>query len=182
MSYSPVEESLIEKCRNGDPQAYHQLVEILSSRCYSYFYRLTGNTDLSDDLLSDLFVKLIQKIHLFKEGSFEKWLFTIASNLFKDHLRREYRKKRAYDDIAANEQTDIAESLKCDNQMSDKPQDVLGKLDPETAELITMRFYSELSFQELADMRGEPIGTTLSKVHRGLRKLRELMGKDNENF
>ena len=38
-----------------------------------------------------------------------------------------------------------------------------------------LRFYSQLSFKEIAAMRGEPIGTTLSKVHRGLRKLRELM-------
>jgi DNA-directed RNA polymerase specialized sigma24 family protein len=38
-----------------------------------------------------------------------------------------------------------------------------------------LRFYSELSFKEMAEMRGEPIGTTLAKVHRGLKKLRELM-------
>ncbi|MGA2094130.1 MAG: sigma factor-like helix-turn-helix DNA-binding protein [Sedimentisphaerales bacterium] len=39
-----------------------------------------------------------------------------------------------------------------------------------------MRYYSQLSFKEIAELRGEPIGTTLSKVHRGLKRLRELMG------
>jgi len=51
----------------------------------------------------------------------------------------------------------------------------LEKLDAETRELIMLRFYSQLSFKEMAEMRGEPIGTTLSKVHRGLKKLRERM-------
>ena len=63
--------------------------------------------------------------------------------------------------------------------MSDKLQMQLGKLDDDTAELITLRFYGEMSFKELSEMRSEPIGTTLSKVHRGLKKLRELMGGDN---
>ena len=45
----------------------------------------------------------------------------------------------------------------------------------DTAELITLRYYGQLSFKELAQLRNEPIGTTLSKVHRGVKKLREIM-------
>jgi RNA polymerase sigma-70 factor (ECF subfamily) len=51
----------------------------------------------------------------------------------------------------------------------------LDRLDAETRELIMLRFYSEASFKEMAAMRSEPIGTTLSKLHRGLKRLRELM-------
>jgi RNA polymerase sigma-70 factor (ECF subfamily) len=51
----------------------------------------------------------------------------------------------------------------------------LGKLDTDTRELIMLRFYSQASFKKIAEMRSEPIGTTLSKLHRGLKKLRELM-------
>ena len=52
----------------------------------------------------------------------------------------------------------------------------LGELDSDVRELVMMRFYSQMSFKEIAESRREPIGTTLSKVHRGLKKLRELMG------
>jgi RNA polymerase sigma-70 factor (ECF subfamily) len=55
-------------------------------------------------------------------------------------------------------------------------QNALGKLDDDVRELIMMRYYSQLSFKEISQLRGEPIGTTLSKVHRGLKKLREIMG------
>jgi RNA polymerase sigma-70 factor (ECF subfamily) len=57
----------------------------------------------------------------------------------------------------------------------DKLQVQLNRLDADTRDLILLRFYSELSFKEIAELRSEPIGTALSKLHRGLKKLRELM-------
>ncbi len=57
----------------------------------------------------------------------------------------------------------------------DRLQVHLSRLDPDTRDLIMLRFYSELSFKEIAEHRSEPIGTALSKLHRGLKKLRELM-------
>lgn len=167
-------DNLIDKCKNGDKEAFNELVKRYSSRCYAYFYRLTGKTHLSEELLSDLFMRLIKKIHSFQGGSFEKWLFTVASNLFKDYLRRHYRQKQILEakasQLALDEITD-----KQDGEVFDKLQLAIEKLDTETAELITLRYYGEMSFKELAEMRNEPIGTTLSKVHRGLKKLREIM-------
>jgi RNA polymerase sigma-70 factor (ECF subfamily) len=57
----------------------------------------------------------------------------------------------------------------------DKLQVQLNRLDADTRDLILLRFYSGLSFKEIAELRSEPIGTALSKLHRGLKKLRELM-------
>ena len=57
---------------------------------------------------------------------------------------------------------------------------MLKKLDEDTVELLMLRFYGQLSFKELAELRAEPIGTTLSKVHRGLKKLRYMLGGDHE--
>lgn len=167
-------ENLIQKCKKGDSQAFNELIQRYSNRCYGYFYRLTGRADLSDELLSDLFIRLVRKIGSFKTGSFEKWIFTVASNIFRDYLRRHYRQNRLL-----AEKADLLRR----NQNETKPEPeifdalhlALEKLDPDTAELITLRYFSQLSFKELAEMRGEPIGTTLSKVHRGIRKLRKIM-------
>ena len=79
---------IIVGCRKGDSQCFSQLVDMYASRCYGYFYRLTGNNDISDELLSELFVKLVEKISTYKGGSFEGWLFRIASNIFHDFLRK----------------------------------------------------------------------------------------------
>lgn len=167
-------DKLIQQCKKSDPEAFNELVECYSNRCYAYFYRLTGRTDVSEELLSDLFVRLYKKICSFEGGSFDKWVFTVASNLFKDSLRRQYRQKRLLDEKAdLMRQSEPLERQR--PEVFDRLQLALEKLDNETAELITLRYYSQLSFKELADMRKEPIGTTLSKVHRGVKKLRQIM-------
>jgi RNA polymerase sigma-70 factor (ECF subfamily) len=146
-----------------------------ASRCYGYFYRLTGNKDLSDELLSELFVKLVEKIASYKGGSFEGWLFRIASNIFHDYLRSKQRQRRLLNVHKEQIESEITEPKKSDNDQFDILQKQLNRMDSDTRELIMLRFYSQLSFKEIAKMRSEPIGTTLAKLHRGLKKLRELM-------
>ena len=73
-------------------------------------------------------------------------------------------------------QHQITEPKRSEDDRVDKLQIQLGKLNDDTRELIMLRFYSQLSLKEMAVIRREPIGTTLSKLHRGIKRLRELMG------
>jgi RNA polymerase sigma-70 factor (ECF subfamily) len=180
MSDQPEIADLLEKCRQGNPAALGRVVDLYSARCYGYFYRLTGSRDISEELLSELYIRLVEKIDSFEGGSFEKWLFTIASNLFRDRLRKQYRQKRLLEEKARLMEIESGPDKDVDGEISDRLQQGLKNLDSETAELIMMRFYGDLSFKELAEMRSEPIGTTLSKVHRGLKKLKEWMEDPNE--
>jgi len=166
---------IIIGCKNGDSNCFSQVVDIYASRCYGYFYRLTGNNDLSDELLSELFVKLVERIASYKGGSFDGWIFKIASNIFHDYLRTKQRRKKLLDFQQKQLELEVTEPKQSDNEQIDKLQIQLTRLDTDTRELIMLRFYSELSFKEIAAMRSEPIGTTLAKLHRGLKKLRELM-------
>ncbi|MEJ2647752.1 MAG: RNA polymerase sigma factor [Sedimentisphaerales bacterium] len=166
---------IIIGCQNGESQSFSKVVDLYSSRCYGYFYRLTGNTDISDELLSELFVKLVEKISTYKGGSFESWLFRVASNIFHDYLRSKQRQKKVLDVRKIEAESEVLETRKSDGEQIDKLQIQLDRLDEDTRELIMLRFYSELSFKEIAEMRSEPIGTTLAKLHRGLKKLRECM-------
>ena len=171
-------EEIVAGCRRGSNEAFSQLVDIYAKRCYGYFYRLTGNAEISNDLLSELFLKLVEKIGSFKGSSFENWLFTIAANIFRDYLRYRYRQKRMLE-AKAGEIEGEKMPAKADAEIIDKLQVQLSRLDSETAELLMRRFYGQLSFKELAAMRSEPVGTTLSKVHRELKKLKKLMEQDD---
>lgn len=168
---------IIDGCKSGDSECFAQVVDLFGGRCYGYFYRLTGDRDLSDELLSELFLKLVEKIGSYKGGSFESWLFRIASNIFHDHLRGKKRQKKLIEGRRAELESQPTESARSDltGWKLDKLQTQLNRLDPDTRELILLRYYSEMSFKEIAAMRSEPIGTALSKLHRGLKKLRELM-------
>ena len=162
-------------CKKGRGECFSQVVDIYASRCYGYFYRLTGNHDISDELLSELFVKLVEKIDSYKGGSFESWMFKIAANLFHDYLRGKQRRKKLHDVRRELVEAQIFEPKRSDEEQVDKLQNQLKKLDSDTQELIVMRYYSQLSFKEIARIRSEPIGTTLAKTHRGIKKLRQLM-------
>jgi RNA polymerase sigma-70 factor (ECF subfamily) len=170
---------IIDGCKSGDADCFAQVVDMYAGRCYGYFYRLTGDRDLSDELLSELFIRLVQKIGSYKGGAFESWLFKIASNIFHDHLRGKQRRKKLLDAHRAEmaQEPELNEPRLSDDGglRLDRLQVQLRRLDADTRELIMLRFFSELSFKEIAELRSEPIGTALSKLHRGLKKLRELM-------
>ena len=168
---------IIDGCKSGDAECFAQVVDLYAGRCYGYFYRLTGDRDLSDELLSELFMKLVEKIGSYKGGSFESWLFRIAANIFHDHLRGRKRQKKLSEGRRAELEMRPTESARSDltGDKLDKLQTQLSRLDADTRDLIVLRYYSEMSFKEIAEMRSEPIGTALSKLHRGLKKLRELM-------
>jgi RNA polymerase sigma-70 factor, ECF subfamily len=169
-------ERIIIGCKKGDESCFTQLVDIYAKRCFGYFYRLTGNRDLSDELLSELFVKLVEKISTYRGGSFDGWIFTMASNIFHDYLRFKQRQTRLLDEHSKRIMAQSAGAINGKDDDADKLQMAMGELDSDVRELILMRFYSQMSFKEIAESRREPIGTTLSKVHRGLKRLRELMG------
>ena len=166
---------IVTGCKRGDDQCFAQVVDMYSSRCYGYFYRLTGNSDISDELLSELFVKLVEKISSYKGGSFEGWLFKIASNIFHDYLRSKQRQKKLLETQKTQLESEVGGYKHSEGEQFDKLQRQLGRLDEDTKELVMLRFYGQLSFKEIAQMRSEPIGTTLAKMHRGLKKLRVLM-------
>ena len=65
---------IVDGCKSGDAESFAQLLDMYSARCFGYFYRLTGDRDLSEELLSELFMKLVEKIRSYKGGSFESWL------------------------------------------------------------------------------------------------------------
>jgi RNA polymerase sigma-70 factor (ECF subfamily) len=169
---------IVGGCQAGDAECFSELVDLYGGRCYGYFYRLTGNSELSDELLSELFVKLVEKIRSYKGGSFEGWLFKIASNLFHDHLRGKQRLKRLLDTRRKDIDSKVTEAKHSESDRGDRLQVHLAKLDEGTRELIMLRFYSQMSLKEIAKVRSEPLGTTLSRLHRGLKRLREMMGRE----
>ncbi|MCE5341789.1 MAG: RNA polymerase sigma factor [Planctomycetaceae bacterium] len=170
---------LVSLARKGDKTAVSELVDLYSRRMYGYFYRLSSNADDSNELLSELFLKMYEKIGTCCPETFEAWLFRIASNLFMDFLRTKKRHEKMMGSFQQDYKEETAEP-KTGGYLTDRLTAALETLEPDVAEIIVMRYYSQLSFQQLAELRNEPVNTVLSKVHRGLKKLKELMDKSND--
>jgi len=182
----------IRRAQEKDPEAYDTLVDAYSDRLYGFFYRLTGRRDDADDLLQDLFLRVVRMIEQYKhDGRFEAWLFRIATNLVRDRVRRKTRKPLGlatdhYDpEIPGSrdplgEQPEQAEWARPESHLDraeqmDRLQTALEQLPKAEREVVMLRHFSELSFKEVAETMGTPIGTALARAHRGIARLREIM-------
>lgn len=185
---------VIRRAQERDPEAFDTLVEAYSQRLYGYLYRLTSSRDEADDLLQDVFVRVVRTLDRYHhDGRFEAWLFRIATNLVRDRVRRlkrrpttnpsshlsgtgEYDSANGFLDSCAS----ADESLRPESRLetaedADRLQAALLRLPEGEREVIMLRHFSDMSFKEIAAATDTPIGTALARSHRGLAKLRHLM-------
>jgi len=186
---------VIFQAQKGNPAAFDELVDRYSTRLYGYFYRLTGSQHDAEDLLQELFVRLVRMINKYQhQGRFDSWLFRIATNLVRDRVRRVKSAKamglmtqnRADSDKDGHfaHQPDSsaetpAEALSRAEQI-DLMQQAIERLPDSEREVILMRHFSEMSFREIAETMEIPLGTALARAHRGLGRLREMMEDKEE--
>ncbi|MBP7935662.1 MAG: sigma-70 family RNA polymerase sigma factor [Phycisphaerae bacterium] len=182
---------VIARAQQRDPGAFDVLIEAYSDRLYGYFYRLTGRRDDADDLLQDLFVRLVRRIGEYQhDGRFDAWLFRIATNLVRDRVRRARRARTtALDQDEGDEEAGLLARLPDPSaedpgelvprsEQVDRLQGAIERLSAGEREVIVLRHFSRMSFREIADVMGTPLGTALARAHRGLSRLRELMNDE----
>jgi len=179
---------VIARAQQRDPEAFDALVQAYSTRLYGYFYRQTGVSHDAEDLLQELFVRVVRMIGEYEhEGRFDAWLFRIATNLVRDRLRRAKTtpaigqepglQGRGGDMLTQQpdlKSSDPGEGLYKAEQM-DRLQSAIGQLSEAEREVILLRHFSQLSFRQIADLMDTPLGTALARAHRGLIRLRQLM-------
>ena len=182
----------IASAQAGSAEAYKALLDVYGPRLYGYFFRATGRHHDAEDLLGELTLRLVRQLGKYDHrGRFEPWLFRIAANMVRDRIRRRKSRPTAVSlSIEDNTGEPLADKLPGTEapvdedlvaaEMSKDLHDALQSLDDRTREIILLRFFGQMSFKELADTFQCPLGTVLARVHRGLKALRKIMGKNDE--
>jgi len=185
-------EQKIKLCQMGSADAFAWMLEEYGPRLYGYFFRTTGSPGAADDLVQELFVRLLEKIREYRhEGRFEHWLFRIAANLTRDYFRRQKKTPVFFSVLEkAKENSQWPEELAGSESGTESPmerqeqmdllQKALQQLSDLDRQIILARHYSQLSFDQLAQQFQMPIGTVLSKVHRGLKLLRRILTENEK--
>ncbi len=182
-------ESVIRRAQKLEPEAFDWLVDAYSARLFGFLYRLTGRRDDADELVQEVFVRVVSHIARYQhDGRFEAWLFRIATNLARDRVRRIARSPEigsldggpsdaepSMADRLPDEAGDAPERRMEHEEDVDRLQEALGKLPDAEREVVMLRHYGNLSFNEIATLMATPLGTALARAHRGLAKLREMM-------
>jgi RNA polymerase sigma-70 factor (ECF subfamily) len=146
-------------------------------RVRAYMFCACSNGSDADDLAQECFLRALRNWGRFEgKGSRQAWLFAIARNTQVDWLRKRKRHARLADSDACAHRG-MPQIARDDVEMVWKTVSNLG---PEYREVIHLRFAADLSYVEIAEMLGVPIGTVRSRLHRGLKAVRESI-REREN-
>lgn len=177
------DEQLIAEFQQGRQEAFTMLVERYKDQIVNFCYRYLGDYDEADDVAQETFLRLYHKKDQYKPiAKFSTWLYTIATNLAKTHLRR--RKRFAFfsfkseDDDKRNDIPDnrYPADAEADRSMKDEMiQKALHSISPKYREVVVLCDIQELSYEEISAITGVNIGTVKSRLNRGRAQLKELL-------
>lgn len=184
----------------GDESAWRRLVESCGPRVFGLLYSQCRDAELAEEVTQSVFCTLAVKLRgtgaieagtpemelpgaYQEQGRFEPWLFRIAMNRLRDEMRRKGRQARSRVDLEHAERPGGRASGDRDSSVGEiETREQLRHMHAAIAQLpeadrlvIELRHLAELSFKQIAEVLGEPLGTVLARQHRALRKLREAM-------
>lgn len=173
------DELLVVRCQLGEPDAFDALIARWHRPLWVYVRRMTGRDDEAQDLVQEVWIRVIRGIARLRDGSrLRGWLFGIARRTLMDRLRREYAVPPAADvDVGAL----AAEPEPPDNEAELASLEVaLDTLPAVEREVLTLFYLRDLSLAELADALTVPIGTVKSRLFRARKMLRAAMQEMQE--
>ena len=179
---------LVNNYIDGDENSLAILINRHQSKIYGYIYSKISDRDLTEDIFQETFFKVIytlkSKKYYSEEGKFLSWVLRIASNLIIDKFRND---KKAYFQRDTDELLIFSRikdtSMTIENELIKKQVDmdlknIIQKLPHDQKEVILMRYYSDMSFKEIADITGVSVNTTLGRMRYAITNLRKVIEKN----
>lgn len=186
--FSVSDSELVSGYKNGSDEAFEELVNRHKSRVFTTIYLIVKDKYTAEDLMQDAFIKVVNTIksgRYNEEGKFLPWVLRIAHNLAIDFFRKEKR----YPTIVMEDGSkvfntlDFAESSIETLQIKNDTKALLKKLVDELPEVqkevLIMRHYMEMSFQDIAESTDVSINTALGRMRYALINLRKKMQQTN---
>lgn len=163
-----VHDEIIKCAKEGDRDAQHAIYDLLIERVHRLVRRIVGNSDV-DDVTQDVFINVFAKLGAFRHDSeFTTWVHRLAVNDALQHLRR-----RRYVTSDGMESVVTTEKMLSDQMELKEMVDLaFARIDPELRSILELKEGQKLSYTEIADIVGVPIGTVGSRLNRARRELR----------
>jgi len=182
MAKQIIDDSTIEACRRGDSDALQLVFETYRDRVYSialcYF---DGDEAAAKDITQDVFLKLMTAITQFENRSqFSTWLYRVVTNACLDR-HRSFRRLLFFADVpAGTRRAQSAEDRYIQNELETSVRKVIAGMQPKLRMAILLKYFEDLSYDEMAVVLGCSRGTVASRLNRAhqilARKLAHLRG------
>ena len=180
MVSAPTDEKLLQAYLAGDPSAFELLVRRHSQELHQFALRFTGNSVAAEDVVQEAFLQLHTSAeHFDPDRRLKPWLFTIAANKARDHLRRRRRKRELPFD-AFVDQADVTGQRFVDllsagqvapdhglvlDEKRRMVRDVIGLMPYKLCEVLILAYYHRFPYKEIGQILGIPLGTVKSRLH-----------------
>jgi len=167
---------LVERAAAGGEESFEELVRRYQRPIIAYVYRIIGDYDAALDLTQEVFIKVYGSLRRYRaEYKFSTWIYRIAHNAAIDHLRR-VAARDAREEVERRERhlssrAPNPEQERERNERRAEIESVVEQLPPAYRELIILRHAHDLSYEEIAEVTGLPLGTVKNRIFRA----RELM-------
>lgn len=166
--------------RDGDVERIGVLFDRHHRMLFNFFLRLTANRGLSEDLVQDVFFRMLKYRQTFQTGtSFTSWMYQIARNAHVDQAR-----KRRLEIVPDDESWDKVASMEADPQQRlEQAQEIrllrraLDRLPIEKREVLVLSRFQNLKYSEIAEILGCEVGAVKVRVFRAIRELGEIFGE-----
>jgi len=172
------DEELFVLHRDGDPAALRVIIERYAGELHGFLTRLVGSRAGADDVFQEAFLQVHLSAESFDaERRFRPWLYTIAANKGRDFLRRQKRRSAASLDAPVGATADGAlvdllpgnggspsEPLESSDERAVVKQ-VIDEMPPHFREILLLSYFQKLSYSQIADSLGIPLGTVKSRLH-----------------
>ncbi|MEN9363219.1 MAG: hypothetical protein RI903_527, partial [Bacteroidota bacterium] len=183
--------ALLSAYIQGEDKAFETLVKRSKSKVYTSIYLIVKDRYIAEDLMQETYIKAIDVIksgRYNEEGKFLPWVVRIGHNLAIDFFRKDKR----YPTIVLEDGSKLFNSFEFAEESSEDIQlkadkitnvrELIKKLPDEQREVLVMRHYEELSFQEIADQTGVSINTALGRMRYALINLRKMLEKQESAY
>ncbi|MGC8784992.1 MAG: RNA polymerase sigma factor [Armatimonadota bacterium] len=191
MRLSDADAALVARCKGNDLTAFDEIVERYQHKIYGYVKRLVGNETDAEDITQEVFLKALSSLHRFREeSSLQTWLFRIATNLCRDVHRRRQREKgwlplwrHADGGECSGEEVLIEipdyhndpERLLLREELSELLKQAIDRLPIAMREVLVLHDMESLSYEEIAQALGIPLGTVKSRLFHARARLRDAL-------
>jgi RNA polymerase sigma-70 factor, ECF subfamily len=183
--------ALLASAARGDERAWRRIVDLYARRVFALARsRLGGSSTEAEEVTQSVFCTVASKLSsgaYAEQGRFEAWLFRVAMNRVRDELRRRSRQAVATDPESLDARASagaarggsVSDSGPAEHEARDGElvalRGAMARLGDDDREVIELRHHAGMSFQQIADVLEEPLGTLLARHHRALRKLKDLL-------
>ena len=167
---------LIHRSQAGDTEAFGELVTKYRTKIFSMIYGIVGNECDAWDLAQEGFLKAWRSIHRFQgRSSFYTWLYRLTINVTVDSLRRRCRRSEVELDDAIPSSLPSPRANYRRTEIRQHINAALARLTPEHRAVIVLKEIEDLQYHEIAEILGISVGTVMSRLFYGRKKLQSIL-------